>query len=248
MWMCSNRLRLNQSKTEFLWCTMRRWLQLLDNSPIQLGTNASVVSSTTVRNLGVFIDQSLTMTSHINIRAGWCFQSLRQLRTIRRSLALDAVRMLVSRLVMSRIDYCNCILAGLPAHSIARLQSVLIAGARVIHQRRKFDHITDVPRNDLHWLPAAQRIQFKLYLTAFKALHNLAPTYISNMCIAPTSAHSGHRLRSTDDTKLDVPRTKTEFGKSVYCLWPINVAHITNINMQCTYNWNLQNCIENSFI
>ena len=73
MWMCSNRLLLNQSKTEFVWCTTRRRLQLLDNSPIQLGTNTSVVPSTTVQNLGVFIDQSLTMTSHINIVTGWYF-------------------------------------------------------------------------------------------------------------------------------------------------------------------------------
>ena len=86
--------------------------QLLDNSPIQLGTNASVVPSTTV--LGVFIDQSLTMTSPINIVTGRCFRSLRQMRNIRRSLALNAVRMLVSSLVMWRIDYCDCILVGLP--------------------------------------------------------------------------------------------------------------------------------------
>ena len=154
MWMCSNRLRLNESKTEFVWCTTRRRLQLLDNSPIQLGTNASVMPSTTVRNLGVFIDQSLTMTNHINIVTGRCFRSLHQIRTFWCSLALDAaMRTLVSWLVMSWIDYCNCILAGLPAHSITHLQCILNAGARVIHQRRKFDHITDVLRDDLQWLP-----------------------------------------------------------------------------------------------
>ena len=133
--MCSNRLSFNQSKTEFVWCTTRRRLQLLDNSPIQLGINASVVPSITVRNLGVLIHQSLTMTSHINIVAGRCYRSLRQSRTIRRLLALDGARPQVRSLVLSRIDYCNFILTGLPAHSIARLQSVRNAGARVIHQR-----------------------------------------------------------------------------------------------------------------
>ena len=42
---------------------------------------------------------------------------------IRRLLTLDAARTLVCRFVMSRIDYCNSLLADLPAHSIARLQS-----------------------------------------------------------------------------------------------------------------------------
>ena len=141
MWMCANRLRLSQSKTEFVWCMTRRRLQLPDNSSIQLGTNASV------RNLGVFIDQSLTMTSHINIVTGRCFRSLRQIRTICHLLVLDAARTLVNSLVMSWTDYCNCILAGLSAHSIARLQSVLNVGSRVIHQRRKY-HITDVLREN----------------------------------------------------------------------------------------------------
>ena len=154
------------------------------------------------------------MTSHINIVTGRCFRSLHQIRTIPRSLELHAASMLVSSLVMSRIDYCNCILAGLPAHSIARLQSVLNADARVIHQRRKFD----VLRDDLHWLPVAQRIKFKLCLTVFKALHNLTPTYISHMCVAPTSARSGRRLRSADDDKRDVPRTKIEFGKRAFAV------------------------------
>ena len=176
------------------------------------------MSSVTVLPKGKSSVTVLPKDSHINIVIGRCFLSLRLIRTIRRSLTLDSARTLVSSLVMSRIDYCNCLLAGLPAHSIARLQFVLNAGARVIHQRRKFDHITDVLRNDLYWLPVAQRIQFKLCVTVFKALHNLAPTYISNMCVAPILVRSSRRLRSADDAKLDVPRTKTEFGKRAFAV------------------------------
>ena len=43
-----------------------------------------------------------------------------------------------------------------------RLQSVLNAAARVISNKRKFDHITPVLRDQLHWLPIRQRIEFKI--------------------------------------------------------------------------------------
>ena len=65
------------------------------------------------------------------------------------------------------------------------------------------------------------------------------------MCVAPTSARSGRRLRSADDAKLDVPRTKTEFGKRAFAVSGPSMWTTTNINAQGTYNWNLQNCIEN---
>ena len=188
---------------------------------------ASVVPLTTVVNLGVFINQSLTMTSHINMATGWCFRSLCPIRTIRRSPARDAARMLVSSLVMSWIDYCNCILASPPAHSIARLQSVLNTGGRVIS-----DHITNVLRDDLHWLPVTQRIQFKLCLTVFKTLYKLAPTYISNMCVALTSARSGRYLRSAMMPNLMFYRqrlsSEKEFTVSGPSMWNTLPTSIRN--------------------
>jgi len=40
--------------------------------------------------------------------------------------------MLVVRLVLSRLDYSNDVLVGIPAHLLRRLQSVLNAAARLI--------------------------------------------------------------------------------------------------------------------
>ena len=41
-----------------------------------------------------------------------------------------------------------------------RLQSVLNAAARLISNKRKFDHITPVLRGQFHWLLIRQRIEF----------------------------------------------------------------------------------------
>jgi len=44
------------------------------------------------------------------------------------------------------------------------VQSVLRSAARLVLRKRKFDHMTDDLRDQLHWLPIPQRIQYKLGL------------------------------------------------------------------------------------
>ena len=66
---------------------------------------------------------------------------------------------LVVSLVLSRLDYCNATLAGLPGNQLDRPQSVMNAAARLVCSARKYEHITPLLRH-LHWLP--ERIEFKL--------------------------------------------------------------------------------------
>jgi len=65
---------------------------------------------------------------------------------------------------------------------LRQLQSVLNAAAWLITGKRKFDHITSNMRDDLHWLPVRQRIQFKLCTLVSKCLHRTAPLYLTDMC------------------------------------------------------------------
>ena len=57
--------------------------------------------------------------------------------------------------------YCNTILYGTSAVVIRRLQMVLNAAARLVAGLGKYQHITPVLRDVLHWLSVPQRIQFK---------------------------------------------------------------------------------------
>jgi len=53
--------------------------------------------------------------------------------------------------MLSRLDYGNAVLIGLPAYLVRRLQSVLNAAARLIYHMRSADHITDALAS-LYWL------------------------------------------------------------------------------------------------
>ena len=84
------------------------------------------------------------------------------IRSVRRSLPRHALLTLVRALVVSKVDYCNSVLAGLPVTLLHRLQSVLNAAARSVFSVRKSEHITPLLRQ-LHWLRVPERIQFRLY-------------------------------------------------------------------------------------
>ena len=63
------------------------------------------------------------MKEHINFICKTAFLKIRRIRTIRHYLTDDATKTLVVSLVLSRIDYCNPLLAGLPQSVVSKLKS-----------------------------------------------------------------------------------------------------------------------------
>ena len=106
---------------------------------------------------------------------------------------------------MNRLDYGNALLCGLPATSITRLQRVQNAAARVITGVSRRTHITPILR-ELHWLPVAKRIDFKVLLYTYKCLNNAAPAYLSELIEPYRPTRS---LRSQERSLLCIPKSKT---------------------------------------
>ena len=76
---------------------------------------------------------------------------------------------------MSRLDYSNGLLYGLPKCTVSGLQVVPNSAARNVTQQRLRDH--DYMSHTLmvlYWLPVDKRIEYKLLLYTYKALHGLA--------------------------------------------------------------------------
>jgi hypothetical protein len=159
-WTKANRLQLNAANTEVLWCSSRRQMHQLPIQPLT-ACGSCISPASLVRDLGVWIDSGLTMSPHVVKTAAGCFAVLRQLRSVRRSLSRESLISLVFSLVLTRLDYCNAVLAGLPNCQIDRLQSVINTAARLIFSARRCDHVTPLLAQ-LHWLPVRERIDFKL--------------------------------------------------------------------------------------
>ena len=101
------------------------------------------------------------MSAYIAKTTQTCFFYIQRLRQIRRLLRRDVTAKLISALVISRLDYGNAVLAGLPRSTIAPLQRALNAAARLVLGLRPRNHIT-AALIVLHWLPVAARIEYKL--------------------------------------------------------------------------------------
>ena len=156
-----------------------------------------------------------------------------KITAIRHIIMLNAAKKVCS-LVNSQIDYGNWVFTGLPAYSIFPLPppplSVLNAVSLVVLQCRKYDHISDMLRDELHWLSAVCYQLFKLCITVYKMLHNLTPLSTTDKWITWMSVRSGHCLCSADNGKLEVPQTRTIKEQSLFH-WPVTVKHFTNVNI-----------------
>jgi len=64
-------------------------------------------------------------------------------------------------------------------------------------------------RHELHWLPVADRVQFKIATLVWKATTGTAPDYIAQLCL-PVGSETGRRaLRSASQNDLIVPSFRT---------------------------------------
>ena len=78
----------------------------------------------------------------------------------------------------------------------------------------RWEHITDTLVS-LHWLPIHERVEYKILLLVFKALHGLAPGYLSDLLnvYVPT-----RNLRSMHSFTLVVPKTRLKYyGDRAFC-------------------------------
>ena len=198
-------LKLNDDKTEIIHLSSR----FRSSMPLEFVNvgQSNIVPASYARNIGVTIDKHLTLLKHLTGMCQKASLALRNIGRIRRYLDQNCTEKLVHAYVTSRLDYCNSLLSGLPSASLAKLQRLQNAAARLVTLSKKHEHITPV-LHALHWLPVRQRIVFKILLLTFKAMTGSAPDYITDLI----HHHKPVRqLRSSSQGLLDIPPYYTEF-------------------------------------
>jgi len=210
-WMSENFLKLNDDKTELLLIGHPKRVAGLKGFALLIG-DAIVRPSPRARNLGVVFDSCLNFISIIHKTASTASHHTRSVSKIRSCLPQWLVENLTSSLVLSRLDYCNSLLAGLPKKAIMPLQRTMNMAARLVFKSQRFEHVSPLLK-ELGWLPVEQRIQSKVLTLTHKARHGLAPSYLAELLhqFQPVRA-----LRSCVDNKLAVPflRLKTVGDRS----------------------------------
>uniref|UniRef100_A0A3B3IPC9 Reverse transcriptase domain-containing protein n=1 Tax=Oryzias latipes TaxID=8090 RepID=A0A3B3IPC9_ORYLA len=201
-WLEHNFLKLNCDKTDTIIIGPKTITKSIPNFQLNFN-NATLSSSPVIHNLGFLFDTNLSLEQHFNQITRYACFHLKNIARLHSSLSFAAAETLIHAFITSRLDYCDSILHGTPSRIINKMQYIENSAARLLTHPR--EHITLVLQN-LHWLPIAQRIKFKVLLSTFKALHNLAPPYLTDLLqrLAPSRS-----LRSSHANLLSLPcRTK----------------------------------------
>ena len=131
----------------------------IDRSPFIIG-NVSIKPQSKVQLLGVTLDSDLSMASHVSRTVSTCFFQLHRLKSIRRSLPIEASKSLVSALVFSRCDNQNGLFAGIAKKQVDRLQrSQRVRAAHLRRHSHCSHHAAPSRSSALAALPAADLLQ-----------------------------------------------------------------------------------------
>ena len=219
-WMSSNLLKLNQDKTEVIIFHPKHVLNVFADQKLTI-ENSIITPARQIRNLGVIQDHHLSMEAQVNAICKIGYYHLRNIGAVRKYITSDACKILVHASIISRLDYANVVLYGLPSKLTQCLQRLQNSAARIISKTPRRDHISPVLA-ELHWLPVEYRIKYKVLSFTYKAIAGCAPSYVSELV---EQCKPSRCLRSSEKLMLCVPKARTvtygdrSFRRSAATLW-----------------------------
>ena len=111
-------LKCNPSKTEVIHF-YSRYMPSDSISHLRVGT-AVIEPVNEVRDLGITLDSTLTLRTHINNKCRSGSLSLHELGKIRKFLSQKDTERVVHAFISSKLDYCNGLFYGLPSSEIQK--------------------------------------------------------------------------------------------------------------------------------
>ena len=132
-WMITNKLMLNDSKTEVL--HLKSWFAKetdnIDKVTVSIG-DANVSSCSNARNLGVVFDEHFTLTQHVSNICKSASFACYNIGKLRKYLDQASTEKLVHSFVTSQLDSCKSLLFGLPSKELDRLQQVQNSAVQLV--------------------------------------------------------------------------------------------------------------------
>ena len=203
LWMNRMRLKMNDSKTEYLMVGSRFQLQKSTTNTLQIN-GESIAKSDCIRLLGVLVDRNLSMESHVKKQISKAMHGFLKIKSIRHCLDQSACEILVYGLIISHLDYCNGLLYGVSDYLLHKMQVIQNMAARLVLNIKDSRSSATDARYKLHWLPIQARIEFKIITLMYQCKENIAAPSLQKLVnVQKTSGR-----RSGSHTKLSYPIRK----------------------------------------
>ena len=243
-WSSSMSLKLNPSKFELIYFDRNG---KLIQKPCIFSTN-TIEPSNYIRSLGFIFDSKLSFSNQILSVTKSCYFNLRRIKQIIAYLDDPTLQLLVSALVLSRIDYCNSLYFNLPDITLKPLNKVFNYAARLVCRVPLYSHVTPLIIC-LHWLPIKYRIIFKICTLMFKLKDNFAPVYLKCLVNLPNKSN----LRSSTANHYFIPSINHIFAKRSFSyagpfLWNNLPSNLTKCNSLLSFRRGLKTFLFNKFL
>ena len=167
------------------------------------------------------MDRHLDLKKQVSSIVSVCSFHLRRINRTSCYLPMTTKERVVNAIITSWLDYCNSLLYGTCVNNIARLQRMHNSAARLILRRPRSDSATPL-LCILHWLPVARRLEFKILVFTYRAVHGEAPKYLCDLVCPYTPTRV---LRSANNNMLTVQRTHVKAGD---CSFIVTAATLWN--------------------
>ena len=112
LWMTTNKLKLNNDKSEFLFLHSR-FRHSLPPPTISVGME-NIRPSQQARNLGGIFDDTMSLSPHVNTIVKGAFYHIRNISKIRKYISTSTTEILIHSFVSSKLDFCNSLLFWCP--------------------------------------------------------------------------------------------------------------------------------------
>ena len=179
-WMNGFFLKLNEKKTKIIVFAPKRLRKFININGMFLDEKC-IRFPNVAYNLGVLLDGELSFKEQISHCVQSCYSTIRQISGVKTFLSADHRKILLTSLVLSRLDYCNGLFYNVNTSYLKQLQAVQNCAAKLIFNRRKYDTGLSNLFTTLHWLKVKERIMYKILLLVHKCLYCKSPTYLNEL-------------------------------------------------------------------
>lgn len=204
VWMSSNRLRVNPTKTVSMLIGPH---QKIRNRTLDVSlSNTKICSVTSTKYLGVYIDCHLTWDEHVQYvlkRVRGKLASIARLKP----LPSKVIALLYKTFVVPIFDYCDTVWQPNSLRMSNKLDQLHERAIRLILSSRSTNSNLKLPSS-----PSTRR-RYHVAIQAFKVLHRLSPPYLLS-ALNYTKDITNRTSKSI--YRVFVPFVRTNFGKSAF--------------------------------
>ena len=210
-WLTANKLTLNSSKTEFMLIGSRQRLGTYDTSPKLIIGGDIINQVSSVKSLGVHIDENLSWNMHIEKIAKKIASGIGAIKRCRPFINRTTLESVFNALVQPYFNYCSEVWGHCNKSLSNRLQKLQNRAARIL-TFSSYDTSADPIFEQLNWKRLDTQRQIQVATMVYKSIHGLAPDYLGSLF---TKYDPPYNLRNSEN-KLAVPLPRTNFLKNSF--------------------------------